>query len=110
MDAYRDQYATLFRGGNGVAVFGISVDPDTMLANWAAEKNYPVTFLSDPGAVVGKQYGVAIEARGTMLNGRVVYVIDREGRVAHVISPFRETDPTAYAELGEAVERVAAGR
>jgi peroxiredoxin len=109
MDAYRDQYATLFNGGKGVAVFGISVDPDTMLAAWAAERDYPVTFLSDPGAEVGRKYGVAIEARGNLLNGRVVYVIDPGGRIAHVISPFRETDPTAYTELGAAVDRVAGG-
>jgi peroxiredoxin Q/BCP len=105
MDAYRDQYATIFKGGKGVKVFGISVDPDTTLASWAAEKNYPVTFLSDVGAEVGKKYGVAIQTRMGLLDARVVYVIDPAGKVAHVMSPFRETDPTAYTELGEAVAR-----
>jgi peroxiredoxin Q/BCP len=108
MDAYRDQYATIFKGGKGVKVFGISVDPDTTLASWAAEKNYPVTFLSDVGAEVGKKYGVAIQTRMGLLDARVVYVIDPAGKVAHVMSPFREADPTAYTELGEAVAK--AGR
>ena len=105
MKAYRDQYATIFKGGKGVKAFGISVDPDTTLASWAAEQGYPLTFLSDVGAEVGKKYGVAIETRMGMLDARVVFVIGRDGKIAHVISPFRETDPTAYAELGEAVEK-----
>jgi len=109
MNAYRDQYATIFNGGQGVRVLGISVDPDTTLASWAAEKDYPITFLSDPGAAVGAQYGVAIEARGNKLDGRVVYVIGPDGKIAHVMSPFRETDPTQYTELEEVVDRVAGG-
>ena len=103
MNAYRDQYAKLFNGGKNVQVFGISVDPDTTLASWAAEKDYPLTFLSDPGASVGKQYGVAVSFKDNMLDSRVVYVIDGNGKIAHVMSPFRETDPTAYTELGSAV-------
>jgi peroxiredoxin len=105
MNAYRDQYATLFNNGTGVQVFGISVDPDTTLASWAAERSYPITFLSDPGAEVGRQYGVAVNFRGTVLDARVVYVIDATGKIVHVMSPFRETDPTAYTELGEAVKK-----
>ena len=31
MEAYRDQYATLFNNGRGVVVLGMSVDPDTTL-------------------------------------------------------------------------------
>lgn len=103
MNAYRDQYATLFNGGKQVQVFGISVDPDTTLASWAAEKDYPVTFLSDVGAVVGSKYGVAIETKFGKLDARVVYVIDGNGKIAKVMAPFRETDPTAYTELAAAV-------
>ncbi|MBM4188108.1 MAG: redoxin domain-containing protein [Gemmatimonadetes bacterium] len=107
MNAYRDQYATIFNGGKGVAAFAVSVDPDTTLASWAAENRYPVTFLSDVGADVGKKYGVAIETRIGMLNARVVYLIGPDGKIAHVMSPFRETDPTAYQELEAAVDRLA---
>jgi hypothetical protein len=35
MEAYRDQYATMFNGGKKVVLLGVSVDPDTMLAAWA---------------------------------------------------------------------------
>jgi peroxiredoxin len=105
MNAYRDQYAKLFNDGKGVQIFGISVDADTTLASWAAEKDYPITFLSDPGAEVGKKYGVAVNFRGNLLDARVVYVIDGAGKIAHVMAPFRETDPTAYTELGDAVAK-----
>ncbi len=107
MNAYRDQYATLFNDGKGVKVFGISVDADTTLAAWAAEKDYPVTFLSDPGAEVGKKYGVMVKFRDMLLDARVVYVIGGDGKITHVMSPFRETDPTAYTELEAAVDKVA---
>ena len=38
MEAYRDQYATLFNNGRNVAVIGISVDADTTLASWARDE------------------------------------------------------------------------
>jgi len=109
MDAYRDQYAKLFNNGKGVQVFGISFDPDSALASWAKDANYPVTFLSDPGAEVGKKYGVAVKFGELVLDSRVLYVIDQNGKIAKVMAPFRETDPTAYTELAEAVSSVAAG-
>ena len=34
MEAYRDQYATIFNNGKGVAVIGISTDDDTVQFNW----------------------------------------------------------------------------
>jgi len=105
MDAYRDQYAKIFNNGDGVKVLAISVDPDTTLASWARDKGYPVTFLSDTGAVVGKAYGVAIQTKIGLLDSRTLYVIDSKGRIAHVMAPFHEADPTAYTELTEAVAK-----
>jgi peroxiredoxin len=109
MDAYRDQYAKLFNDGKDVKVFGISIDADTALASWAKDANYPVTFLSDPGAEVGKLYGIATKYKETVLDSRALFVIDRKGKITHVMSPFRETDPTAYTELEAAVDVVAGG-
>ena len=37
MRAYRDQYASLFDGGEGVTLIGISNDPAEELASWAAD-------------------------------------------------------------------------
>ena len=56
MEAYRDQYATLFNNGRNVAVVGISVDADTTLASWARDEDFPVLFASDPGGKVGQLY------------------------------------------------------
>ena len=107
MNAYRDQYAQLFGDKNKVTLLAISVDPDTTLASWAAEKNYEGTFLSDVGGVVGKQYGaVRVFGDGRVLDNRTLFIIDPNGKIAHVMAPFRETDPTAYAELGEQVKRI----
>lgn len=110
MEAYREQYATLFNGGNGVRVFAVSVDADTMLASWAQEREYPVTFLSDVGGAVSRAYGVLLTRGDAMFSHRTLYVIDGNGVIANVISPFRETDPTAYTELAAAVKSAAQGR
>jgi thioredoxin-dependent peroxiredoxin len=107
MDAYRDQYATLFNGGEGVTLLTISTDPDTALASWARDKDYAWTFLSDPEAKVGTLYGAAIPER--KLDNRTLFIIGRDGRIAHVMAPFREVDARAYRDLKEALDRVRAG-
>jgi peroxiredoxin len=101
MEAYRDQYAKLFNAGRGVVVLAVSVDPDTTLAAWAGELETPVLFGSDPGQVVGKQYGAI---RGSVDN-RSLFVIDPSGRIAHRMLPFNELSQAAYDELAEAVKK-----
>ncbi len=107
MDAYRDQYAKLFGDAGAVKVLAISVDPDTTLAAWAREGNYPVTFLSDPGAATGQAYGAFRQLpNGNLLDNRTLFIVDRKGKIAHVMAPFREVDPTAYTDLGAAIARL----
>lgn len=108
MDAYRDQYAKLFRGGNGVVLLAISADPAETLAAWAKDKGYPFTFLSDPTGEAGKQYGTWLP--DDRLDSRSVFVVAPDGRIGYKATPFREVDPTAYTELGDAVARVAGGK
>ena len=72
MDAYRDQYATLFNGGKDVTLLAISADPDTTLASWARDAKYPFTFLSDVGGTVGKLYGAFNPKYG--LDNRTLFV------------------------------------
>jgi peroxiredoxin len=102
-EAYRDQYATLFNNGEKVVLLGVSVDPDTTLAAWAAEKNYPGMFASDSGQVIGKAYG---STRGAA-NMRYLFVIDPAGRVVHRATPFNVLAQDAYDELGKAVDKAA---
>jgi peroxiredoxin len=105
MEAYRDQYATLFNNGKKVAVIGISVDPDTMLANWARESSFPVLFGSDPDQKVGKLYG---STRGK-IDTRNLFVVGPDGRVAFKQVPVNVLSQEAYAELGRAVARTVSG-
>jgi peroxiredoxin Q/BCP len=100
MNAYRDQYAQLFKGGRNVVLIGISVDPDTALASWARDAEFPFLFASDTGGVVGKAYGAS---RGT-LDNRNLFVVGPDGKIAWRAVPFREIDPTAYTELGAAID------
>ncbi len=109
MESYRDQYATLFNGGKGVTVLGISTDADTTLAAWAREKDFPVTFVSDKSGEAGTPYDVMFDRAGVKFMRRVLYVIGPDGRVAHVMRPFRELSADAYVELGNAVKKAASG-
>jgi peroxiredoxin len=105
MDAYRDQYATIFRDGKKVVLLAVSVDPDTALASWARDKQYPFRFLSDRDGSVGRAYG-AWEPK-YKLDNRTLFVIGRDGRVAYVADPFQEIDPKAYEGLKAAVDKAA---
>jgi thioredoxin-dependent peroxiredoxin len=107
MEAYRDQYATLFHNGRKVAVIGISVDPDTALASWARDADFPVVFASDSGGVIGKTYG-AFDAKNN-LDDRSLFVVAPDGRITYVTKPFKVLAPTAYSDLAHAVDKAMAG-
>jgi peroxiredoxin Q/BCP len=105
MQAYRDQYAQIFRNGRNVVLIAISADADTMQASWARDAEFPFLFASDTGAVVGRQYGALASRPGT--TNRNLFVVGPDGRIAYRAVPFREVDPTAYTELGAAIARLA---
>jgi len=106
MDAYRDQYAQLFKGGKGITLLAISTDADTTLASWARDKEYPFIMLSDVGAEVGRKYGAFVNTPRGPIDNRTLFIVGRDGRIAHVMAPFREVDATAYEDLGRAIDRV----
>ena len=108
MDAYRDQYATVFNGGNHVVLLAISVDPDTMQAAWAKEKGYPFRFLSDSSAAVGRRYGAY--SFKYKLDDRTLFVVGPDGKIADVQAPFREIDPTAYRRLEAVVDSLSTAK
>jgi peroxiredoxin Q/BCP len=105
MNAYRDQYATLFRGGKDVVLLAISADSAPALASWAKDADYPFTFLSVPQVEAGKLYGAW--QPDIKLDNRSVFVIGPDGKIAYKATPFREDDPTAYEELGGAIAAAA---
>ena len=107
MDAYRDQYAKIFKDGKGVTLLAISTDPDTTLASWARDKGYQFALLSDLGAEVGKKYGAFVNTPRGAVDNRTLFIVGPDGKIAHVMAPFREVDATSYTQLPEAVARIA---
>src|SRR5438309_12033044 len=104
MNAYRDQYAQVFKNGRNVVLIAISADVDTALASWARDADYPVLFASDTGSAVGKAYG-AFNAQ-YKLDNRNLFVVGADGKIAYRATPFREIDPTACTELATAVNKL----
>ena len=102
MEAYRDQYATLFNNGNGVAVLGISVDADTTLASWARDAHFPMTFVSDTGHVIGSAFGVYNETYKQ--DTRVVFVVAPSGKITYRAN-FNVMSADAYTTLGNEVKK-----
>ena len=104
MEAYRDQYARIFRDGRDVVLLGISNDPAEPLAGWMAEADFQFLFGSDPDHSAYQAFGGNPREDGRV-DSRAVIVIDPEGRIAEVVPSFNQVDPTAYARLAEAVEQ-----
>ena len=105
MEAYRDQYARVFRGGRGVTVLGISNDSAEDLASWAADADFPVLFGSDDDNSAAVAFGVGRRDNG-MPESRAVVVVDPEGRASWTTAQFNGIDPMAYDELAAAVTAV----
>jgi peroxiredoxin Q/BCP len=105
MEAYRDQYATLFNNGRNVVVIGISVDPDTTLASWARDEEFPQSFASDQDGSVGQLYGT-YDPKNKIEN-RFLYVVRPDGRIAYVSKPFKVLTPSSYTDLAAIVDGLA---
>jgi peroxiredoxin Q/BCP len=108
MEAYRDQYASLFRGGRDIVLLAVSTDSPEDLRDWARDADFPFLFGSDPDSRVGRAFGAYRDlGEGRYQNNRTLFVIDSEGRIGWRAAPFREVDPMAYEELGLALDRIA---
>ena len=105
MQAYRDQYASLFRNGQNVVLLGISNDSPEDLASWAKDEDFQFLFGSDPEGSVYAAFGGNPRDNG-VVGSRAVIVVDPEGRIAEVIPKFNQVDPGAYAQLQEVINRV----
>ena len=102
MEAYRDQYATLFNNGRKVAVIAVSVDADTTQGSWAREEAFPMLFASDTAGTVGRLYDAYLPDRKQ--DNRSLFVINESGRVAYVTRPFKVLSAAAYKELAAVVD------
>ena len=90
-------------------LLGVSVDPDTTLAAWAAEKNYPGAYASDPNITIGTAYGSARPATDTRAatDVRNLFVIGPDGRITYRAITFNVMSADAYTDLGKAVDAAA---
>ena len=104
MNAYRDQYAQLFRNGRNIVLIAISADTPDALASWAKDDEFPFLFASDAGLKVANTYG-AIGRAGATNTNRNLFVVGPDGTIVYRATPFREIDPTAYIELGAALKK-----
>jgi peroxiredoxin len=102
LEAYRDQYATLFNNGKKVVLLGVSTDADTTLAAWARESGYPGLFASDVGQAAGKLYGSVLRPN---LDARNLFVVGPDGRIVHRMINFNVLSQDAYTELDKAVDQ-----
>lgn len=99
MTKFRDDHAKLF--GKDVVVLPISKDSLGSHASWAAEAKFPFALVSDTAGTVAQKYGSqAAPGRGFSRN---VFVIGRDGHIAHVIVRLNALSEDAYTALGEAV-------
>jgi len=105
MQAYRDQYASLFRDGQDVTLIAISSDSPTDLAEWAADEDFPFLLGSDPDGAAYAAFGGEPWFTG-IAGSRAVIVIDPAGVISWVTPAFNQVDPAAYQELGEAIDAV----
>ncbi len=107
MEAYRDQYASLFHGGRNVVLIGVSNDPVDELGSWLKDADFPFLFASDAGnnGATYTAFGGGLRDNN-MVDSRSVIVVGPDGRIAGVIPQFRQVDPTAYEELGAIIDAV----
>ncbi len=73
----------------GAVVVGVSPDTPQDLRRFADKHGLPFTLLADAGHAVAEAYGVWVEkrtfGRSSWGVSRSTYIIDPEGRIAHVI-------------------------
>lgn len=107
MEHYRDKYKEIFRDGKGVTLIAISVDADSTLWRWAREKKFPMLFASDTGRTAGRAYDVLQNLVVTKIAKRVAFVIGPDGRITHIMRPFKELTEDSYTELSAAIAKAA---
>lgn len=107
MESYRDKYADVFKGGKKVTLVGVSIDADTALISWAQDAKFPFHFAADTDRKIGVAYGANA---GTGYHKRHLYVIDPQGRIAYITTPFNQMSADAYTDLGNAIGKAGGAR
>ncbi len=85
---FRDNYEEYEKAG--VKVFGISVDSEKAHKNFADKYQLNFTLVVDNSKEISSKYGVL----GPSSAKRVTYIVDREGKIAHV---YPKVSPKEHA-------------
>ncbi len=95
---FRDNFSEFSK--RGIDVIGISVDTENSHKKFADKLNIPFLLLSDKNKEVARKYNVL----GGATAKRVTFIIDKEGRIAHI---FEKVSPKDHArEVLEKIEEL----
>lgn len=105
--SFRDNYAAL--GAADAVVLGVSPDPVSSHDAFAAKYNLPFPLLADTDHKVAEEYGVwqekNIHGKKHMGVVRSTFLIDRDGRIAHIwhkLKPEEHVEQVLHALRAEA--------
>ena len=87
MTAFGEQNSSFT--ANNAQVLGISMDDLDTQKRFAESLKSPFPLLADPSGEVAKAYGV----HGGSYAKRVTFVIDKDGKIAEVVSGSEAIDP-----------------
>ncbi|MFA6277420.1 MAG: thioredoxin-dependent thiol peroxidase [Pedobacter sp.] len=94
---FRDNYQGL--KAKGIEVLGVSIDDEKSHQKFIAKHSLPFTLLADTDKAIVEAYGVWGEKNmyGKKYMGtiRTTFIIDEEGKIAHIISKVDTKSPTA---------------
>ncbi|MBL8171464.1 MAG: thioredoxin-dependent thiol peroxidase [Acidobacteria bacterium] len=95
--SFRDDYSTLQK--RGAVVLGVSADDQTAHQKFTEKYSLPFPLLSDPTHEMIEKYGAwgekSLYGRKFMGILRITYIIDENGKVAHV---FNKVKPETHAQ------------
>jgi len=94
---FRDNYQGL--SAKDIVVLGVSVDDEKSHKKFIAKHNLPFTLLADTDKQIVEAYGVWGEknmyGKTYMGTNRKTFIIDKQGKIAHIISKVDTKNSTA---------------
>lgn len=93
---FRDNYQGL--AAKGIEVLGVSVDDEKSHQKFVTKFSLPFTLLADTDHAIVEAYGVwgekSMYGKKYMGTNRTTFVIDEEGKIAHIITKVDTKHPT----------------
>jgi peroxiredoxin Q/BCP len=93
---FRDNYQGLV--AKGIDVLGVSVDDEKSHQKFITKFSLPFTLLADTDQTIVNAYGVwgekSMYGKKYMGTNRTTFIIDEEGKIAHIITKVDTKNPT----------------